>query len=429
MVSNAFNLLRTLMAIGGSAGVALSSFVLSFALLNSVSAAEFGLFAFIQVVIGLGFGLSNAVLGSPLMVLLNREDTSENNVSAVCLAFCRANLLLASLLAMSLAILISMLEGGAGVAALFGISALINWLRWYGRSQANAVGQHRRVIFSDMGFSTTIMVGVVVLFLIGGVSLHNFALLQGGAAVLGVLMLGKNFVADTWNGAFFGSLSLFRESYSLHGKHALVGVITTEATANAHAYLVTFLLGPAAFAPLAAALLIFRPIPVIIMTITQFERPRLARLLRERQWTTVVANIRWFNWGMIAIWLSNALLALLLVEVFVEYVVAEVQETTVMTLALVLWTGIMLFRAMRAAPSALLQANGNFQPLAKVTLISSFITLPLVLMMLLWLGAIWSLIGVLVGEIIAVALTVRLYRDTLRSLITGRGAALGVNEG
>src|SRR5690606_21908036 len=65
--------------------------------------------------------------------------------------------------------------------------------------------------------------------------------------------------------------------WRLQSKWALVGVASTEATANSHAWLVTFTAGPASFAPIAAAALLFRPVGLCAMALTQLERPLLAK--------------------------------------------------------------------------------------------------------------------------------------------------------
>ncbi|KAK0339369.1 hypothetical protein LTR94_034809, partial [Friedmanniomyces endolithicus] len=62
------------------------------------------------------------------------------------------------------------------------------------------------------------------------------------------------FVLPRWD-AWRGYLTIWRD----HARWALFGVATTEATANAHAYCVTALMGPDAFAPIAAGALAIRP--------------------------------------------------------------------------------------------------------------------------------------------------------------------------
>ncbi len=93
---------RFILAIGGSAGVALSGFILSVLLLRTVTPAQFGVYGFMQVVVALGYGVSNALFGSPLTVALNRteppkSDTAESYFKASFLISLITSLLLAPL--------------------------------------------------------------------------------------------------------------------------------------------------------------------------------------------------------------------------------------------------------------------------------------------------------------------------------------------
>ena len=58
---------------------------------------------------------------------------------------------------------------------------------------------------------------------------------------------------------------------------AVIGVVLTEFTANAHAYIVTFVAGPKAFALLAVGALVMRPASLVLSSLPDIERPRMAQ--------------------------------------------------------------------------------------------------------------------------------------------------------
>ncbi|MCI2285474.1 hypothetical protein L3081_21350 [Colwellia sp. MSW7] len=69
-----FSYKRILAAISGSAGVALSSLVLALMLMQKGSAEDYGIFSFMLVAQALFNGISNALLGTPLLiVLINKQ--------------------------------------------------------------------------------------------------------------------------------------------------------------------------------------------------------------------------------------------------------------------------------------------------------------------------------------------------------------------
>lgn len=194
----------------------------------------------------------------------------------------------------------------------------------------------------------------------------------------------------------------------------MVGVVSTEATANAHSYVVTALLGPAAFAPIAAATLLFRPIPLVILSLTQLERPRISQLLRDRRVEAAWRALQPFRWVAFAVWTGNVVLALVVVGFFLELVVRGDYDPQTITVATLFWCLIMGLRCLRGPESALVQANGDFGPLSKVTVVSCLVTLPAVLLLVHLWGAVWSLAGIAGGEVVAALLTTRLARKLVR---------------
>ena len=67
-------------------------------------------------------------------------------------------------------------------------------------------------------------------------------------------------------------------------------MLTTEATANAHVYIVTLIYGPLGFAPIAATALFIRPVGVAMNTLTDYERCGIGQLGCPSSGTITVSN-------------------------------------------------------------------------------------------------------------------------------------------
>jgi O-antigen/teichoic acid export membrane protein len=401
---------RFLIAIGGSAGVALSGFILSILLLRTVTPAQFGVYGFIQVVIALGFGISNALFGSPLTVALNRTETPKSGTAE---SYFKASFLIGLLSSLSLVPLALSFGESPEIGAAFSVSAMLMWTRWISRSYANAIHQHRRVAVSDACYTVITLLGAAILFVLNEVSIKHVVSLQSVGAGLGLLALGFKSLVVQLRGIWNGPSAPFRQGFKEQGRHALLGVITTEATANVHSYMVTLMLGPAAFAPLAASVLLFRPVPLVILSLTQLERPRIAQLLRDTQLKAAWRAIRFFRGTVLMFWIFNLAIIYWIVTHYLDVVIRGHYDTKVIIQATYFWAAIMGLRCLRGPESALLQANGDFKPLARVTLLSSLVTIPLVAALVYLYGAIWSLAGILTGEVLATALTRNLARKQI----------------
>jgi O-antigen/teichoic acid export membrane protein len=407
---------RFLIAIGGSAGVALSGFILSILLLRTVTPAQFGVYGFIQVVIALGFGISNALFGSPLTVALNRTETPKSGTAE---SYFKASFLIGLLASLSLVPLALSFGESPEIGAAFSVSAMLMWTRWISRSYANAIHQHKKVAVSDACYTVITLLGAAILFVLNEVSIKHVVSLQSLGAGLGLLALGFKSLVVQLRGIWNGPSAPFRQGFKEQGRHALLGVITTEATANVHSYMVTLMLGPAAFAPLAASVLLFRPVPLVILSLTQLERPRIAQLLRDTQLKAAWRAIRFFRGTVLTFWIFNLAIIYWIATHYLDVVIRGHYDTNVIIQATYFWAAIMGLRCLRGPESALLQANGDFKPLARVTVISCLVTIPLVAALVYLYGAIWSLAGILTGEVLATALT----RSLARKQISHRKAA------
>ncbi|MBN7820224.1 lipopolysaccharide biosynthesis protein [Bowmanella yangjiangensis] len=392
---------RALAAIGGSAGMALSSLVLALCLMQKGAVEEYGLFAFLLITQALANGVSNAILGAPLLIALN-ESTSVNNERVR--SFMLANLALCMVFACVQASFAWLYSESGVIALVYTFSGFATTLRWFGRSYCNNCHQHQRVVYSDAIYSVLCLSGAAVLYLSDWVDLYSFGLLTAVSAIFALFMLGAEYFQKQFTALFSASLDGFLKGYRAQGKHALIGVVSTEATVNAHSYLVTFLLGPKAFAPLAAATLLFRPANVVFSSLMQIERPRLRKLIAGHQTVEARKSLKRFYTISISFWLANSVAAALLLSLYPALYWSDSSSLSVLFVAAGLMSLIVLVRALRNPVSVFLQAQDRFKTLANITLFACAVTIPLVYILLVNLGVAPSLFGVLVGDLIALTL-------------------------
>jgi O-antigen/teichoic acid export membrane protein len=70
---------------------------------------------------------------------------------------------------------------------------------------------------------------------------------------------------------------------------------------------------------------------------------------------------------------------------------------------------VALVRILRTPESTVLQASGEFRPLAVVTVYSAAVSIVAVVFMLWAGGLLWSIVGILIGEMLCGILIWRLY--------------------
>ena len=72
-----------------------------------------------------------------------------------------------------------------------------------------------------------------------------------------------------------------------------------------------------------------------------------------------------------------------------------------------LWLSVAAVRASRIPASIFLQAAGSFQTLAHASIYSAVVSITLVLILLFVAGPMWSIFGILAGEVIFAAAIIR----------------------
>jgi hypothetical protein len=187
-------------------------------------------------------------------------------------------------------------------------------------------------------------------------------------------------------------------------------VVLTEATANAHAYLVTFVAGSQSFALLAVGALFLRPVSLCLFALSDVERPFMAQSIARGETGKVLRCVREFRAMGAVVWAGTGLLCAAVLAWAPQLVLKQNYRLGDVETVVGLWAAIMAMRLVRTPDSVLLQAAGEFQALARTTYLSSAVSVLSTLGLLLAFGPIASLAGILAGDLVMTAQILSLAR-------------------
>jgi hypothetical protein len=388
----------------GPLSVSGAHFVAALLLLHKLPSAAYGQFSFVIIMAALGLSLTNGLLGAPVSSMATSTSPDRKRELNT---YAKTGLVLA--LAWSVAVFLTMLSSRTPLAAagLFGAYAGAMSLRLFARTHSYTMRHVRKVIVSDCTYSVTLVCGLSNLAIAHRISLGTTALVMASGALLAILPFGLSFVGVMIDALRSGSVRAYGRIWTDMTRWSLLGVVTTEVTINAHAYLVTFLCGPQAFALLAAGSLFMRPFSLIASALPDQERPAMSRSIAAGDTKTALRISREFLYAISAIWFATALAAAAVLVWFPQLIMKKGFDHTDMVCVVVLFGIITAVRGIRAPDAVLLQAARAFRPLADASTQSSIVALIATLALLLVSGPIASLGGILIGDVVMWAIVVR----------------------
>lgn len=384
----------------GPLSVSAAHFLVTLALLRALGAMEFGQFSFALVLSGLCLGLTNGLLGAPLASIAHASAETVQGELNTYLKSCGA---LAVLL--GIAMVATMLATGAqpGASLLFGIYGAAMSLRLFARTYAYSMSNVRKVVLSDCCYAFFLLIGLIALLEFGHIGLVAAAGLLTGAAIVALFPFGRAFQAELVEAFRSGSLRAYRRVWRDLTRWSVLGVVTTEMTINAHAYLVTFISGARAFALIAVGALFMRPFSLVVSALPDQERPAMATSIARGDARRALAIAREYRLVLSAVWLGTVVLSTVVLLWFPALVIKKGYDVHDVVIVVVLWSLVAAIRGIRAPDGVLLQAAREFRPLADASVKSSAVSLVATLALLLAFGPIASLLGILLGDLVMLA--------------------------
>jgi hypothetical protein len=396
--------LRYGVSAAGPVAVSAAHFIASLLLLRNLAASEFGLFSFVMVVVSFGMSLNVSLISVPLTYDLVSGDAQTRPTCfqmnwLVCIGF--AALLFAVLLA-----------GQAPIAdaLLLALFSGVFTFRWFARCFAYVDGGLAVALKSDLAYSLLLIVGLATLSFRHQVTLINGSAMLLLAAMAALLPFGRDFFRQQI-AAFRGDPKRYWPIFRNLTRWSLMGVVLTEVTVNAHAYLVTFICGSQSFALLALGMLLMRPASLVQSALPDLERPAMARAIAAKDMMGLARIQRHFFYGLALAWLANMLLCALLLAFFPMLVLKKGYNLEAVIVVATISGVVMAVRAGRTPLAVMLQAAGQFKKLAGIGTVSGTLSVAATLILLLAFGPVASLGGILLGELVILARVYQMARD------------------
>lgn len=382
---------------GGPISTSGAHFIASLILLRNLPPADFGLFSFLLIVAPFCLSLMGALVGAPFIAGLRRTGTIEDGAFATHL---KANLIYA--VAGSAVVGAAMWASGAGLStALFlSVYGAAMTLRVFGRTYAYASGRPGRALASDVAYSVLLVSGLAALLFLDVLTMEHAAAVLALASILCFPAFGRDYLARQVRPGVEGSLAAYMPHWREFARWAALGVVLTEFTANAHAYIVTFVAGPKAFAVLALGSLVMRPASLVLSSLPDIERPRIAKKIGSGDMSGAFRIVKDFRTAAVAIWLATLALAGALLMWFPHVLLKKGYDVDQALIVIAIWGVILAVRTLRTPESVLLQAAGEFRDLAGASLWSSVTSVVMTLGLLLSVGPIPALGGILAGDLV-----------------------------
>jgi O-antigen/teichoic acid export membrane protein len=387
------SMIRYGVGIAAPASVAIAHFAVQLLLLRHLTPVEFGTFALLMVLIQLGYGVSNALISTPYTVALHDAEMTEGARQS----FFSVNAVYALGFGLACAVIGWVFAGGPWIA-VFAVYSTMAMMRWFGRAHCYAVFRQLNAAASDLSYAVLLLLFTGGLWYLGRVDLLGVSCALLAATIGSILAIRSGFFARQFGRAAFSSLRPYGRTWKAQSRWSLLGVVTTEATSNAHAYLVSAFAGPAAFAPLAAASLFMRPVALAITSLTQLERPSLSRAIMANDISRARAISRTFLIVLLLIWLAVAALAGAVLLVRPDLIAGQHYLASELQVAFALLAAVALLQSIQTPASVFLQAAREFRMLALASVVASVISILLATAALLAAGPIYSLLGIIAGK-------------------------------
>lgn len=368
--------------------------------LHTLSPVHFGLFSFVMTIVPFCVSAASALIGAPTTIgIRTRGHVDEAELAT----FQKANLALSAFAFVVVGA--SLLASGLRLSAaiLFGLYGAVMSLRWLARVYAYAVNAPARAAGSDAVYGLLLIAGLGVLHAADRLTMGLTAAVLLLAALGSLAIFDRAYLIKQFAPSPAGRLKAYAPVWRDLTRWSVLGVAATELTVNAHAYFVTFFSGPGAFALLALGSLLMRPVSLVLSSLPDMERPVMARAIGAGDLARAYRAVKEFRTAAAAVLLGTMLLAAVLLAFFPGTILKQGYDAHSAELIVAIWVAIMAIRALRTPDAVFLQAAGEFQPLANISIRACIVSLVATFALLLAFGPIASLLGIVAGDIVMTA--------------------------
>lgn len=387
------SLFQYALAVAAPSSASAAHFLVQIVMLSKVSPGEFGAFAFLMVLVQLGYGLSNALISTPYDI-----NASQQHFSQETRAVLTAVNALYSLIFMASCIGAGILIGAGHWIYLFAVFGGLSMLRWFGRVFCYSHRRPSATAASDLIYATALGLAVAFMVVTNSFSMEAVSVAFITATVLGTLCIGKDFLYEQFVVPFSARPLSYLHIWRDQARWTLIGVVSTETTANAHSYLVTILAGPAQFAPIGAAALFLRPIMLSMTALSQFERPFMGRAISAGDVGRARRVKRRFHLALALLWIGTIALAAGVFILKPSLIIKPEYSAHDIYIAFALFAVITLMQIWQTPNNVFLQAVRAFKPLSAASVVSCVFSIIGVIVSLCIFPPVYSLLGIAIGQ-------------------------------
>jgi O-antigen/teichoic acid export membrane protein len=368
-------------------------FGLNIVLLRSLSPRDYGVFAIVLLIGGLGLTYIRALTAMPAAIRIGRS-RGPRAADAYDVIFGSGAFVLSFLIALIVAVLLRLWLGADTSSG--GIFVGLWSLRSHIRTAHFARGRPWTVTIGDTVFFVSgALLALGLMWTSGEERLHATFALLAVANALGIgAMLGasrrvvrvslrrsvRRHYAGVWRQLGWSGVS----------------VTTSNLQGQGFALVVAAMAGPAAYAPIAAVFVFFVPLRLVATALINLTQPRFASELARGDTARVWSQAR--DWS--AVMGIGALVYGIVVALVLPLLKSRVFASNDMPVILILTWVIAIVVQMYVMPRIVLEAVGAFQRIAVITTVAGIAGMSIVAIILLIAPAAWSLAGALVSEAI-----------------------------
>ena len=405
----------------GTVGASAAQFLLSLVLLNRLPPEEFGRVAFLLLVAQFIWAVEGALFAAPLARIeaerrhgASLSVASRNDLPQLTIG-CQAAAVLATIVSIPISF---GLDDPLLTALIYGLFVGVGGLRVFCRIAAYSAGRQDHVVTAD---------AIYVVGTLGGVGYIAFAAQADAwiaytvllaSALAGLLPLMAYLVPRAGIDDINRALRSYTLIWRRFARWSLIGLVATEATLNAHSYIVTLFLGPQAFVSIAASSMLIRPGTVALNALSELERPRMAHHLVATEMGKLRRDMLLVRLVSAAVWLATVLATIAALVYVPTTDLGRSYDIGAVSTGAALWATILLVRSLYLPEAIVLQAHGAFGSLAFPKIWSAPVSIISVILLLQIAEPIWSLAGIAVAEAMSALLTIRGARPLLHLRVT-----------
>lgn len=384
--------MRLVLMVGGEAMQSALHFVVNLWLLRLLSARDYGVFALVMVMGGLSLSYIRALVAMPASIWMGRS-RGRGAINAYDVTFGSVALVLSAAIALIVgSILHSWLDSDALAGSVFvGLWALRSYLRTASFARAQpipaAIGDG---VFTATGFLLTLVLQLVstenlLQWSFGMLSMAN------GLGIITILIAARRPIRFSLRRSV---LRRYTQLWHLIGWSTL-SITTINLQGQGMALVVAAMAGPAAYAPIAAMLVLFTPLRLIDTAVANMMQPDLALHAARHEQAAL--------WRQAGIWTfimgcGSAVYGAAIMLLLTKYDMRVFDGTSIGLLGCFVWA-IYAASELRVMPRIILEVTGYLRRVAMISGASAIVGMTTVAAILTVAAPVWSLIGAVVSEV------------------------------